>query len=308
MKPGDELSFAFALQVAGTSGLLGSLLAGGRDASELGCEYGWNLEVMYRLLDVLAATGVVEWDGQFARLTEPWDAFIRRLPLGIEGFIGLWDGLAGRLMGSNAPLDTASGVSRYYRASAIPMKAIFERSAQQLAAVLADLPVSRRFVVDIGCGSGVWSEAVVNRSKNSRRVLLDLPSVVVRSPAGPNDLRVGGDARRLPLASGCATLTLLCNVLHALDHPSRTVVLAEAVRVTASDGHLVVIDAFSDDVMAPPDRLAIYALNLAVRGGDIVRPADLVSLLTEGGLVAERIRFGDPEAVLSALVLRRATV
>jgi ubiquinone/menaquinone biosynthesis C-methylase UbiE len=148
------------------------------------------------------------------------------------------------------------------------------------AALLALLPERIGRLLDIGTGTGRLLELLAPRARaalgvDASRAMLALARARLAQPGlGHCSVRLA-DMYRLPLASGAVDLAALQMVLHYSEDPAR--VLAEAARVLAPGGRLVVVDlaphrrseltdklahrwpGFSDDAMARLLRQAGFA-------------------------------------------------
>lgn len=160
--------------------------------------------------------------------------------------------------------------------------------------------------VDLGCGGGLLSEALVERGARVLGVDLSHASLAAarRAPGATASGRgyVRGDLRRAPVADACADLVLLADVLeHVEPWP---LALAEASRLLAAGGHLYV----NTITRSPLSRL--LAVTLAeglglVPGGThdpalFVRPEELRAEAGRLGLQPVRFQAESP-AVLQTL-------
>src|SRR5204863_4182531 len=126
-------------------------------------------------------------------------------------------------------------------------------------------------VLDIGCGSGVWSLAVAERFPNTHVTGLDLPDVLrvferraTERGLGDRIETLGGDMHAIAIPGGF-DLVIIANVLR-LDEPDRAArLVTRAAEALAVGGELVVIDAIGDASAESERALAIYALHLALR-------------------------------------------
>jgi ArsR family transcriptional regulator len=160
------------------------------------------------------------------------------------------------------------------------------------------LPAMR--VADLGCGEGYLT---IEASRWASRVFaIDRsPAVLRRARALASRRRVTniiwkrGELERLPLRDACVDVALLSQALHHAAEPGRA--LAEAARVVAPGGRVLVLDLREHDQAWVTDRLGDQWLGFST---DALR-----ALLEGAGLTAVNVgigarRTGDPFTVLVA--------
>lgn len=96
-------------------------------------------------------------------------------------------------------------------------------------------------VLDLGCGRGFWLDRMAASGLDP--VGLEYRHDRAREFAGPQPIVVG-DAARLPFRDASVALVWCIHVLHHLDDPAAA--LAEAHRVLAADGHLIIAETVED--------------------------------------------------------------
>jgi ArsR family transcriptional regulator len=160
------------------------------------------------------------------------------------------------------------------------------------------LPAMR--VADLGCGEGYLT---IEASRWASRVFaIDRsPAVLRRARALASRRRVTniiwkrGELERLPLRDACVDVALLSQALHHAAEPGRA--LAEAARVVAPGGRVLVLDLREHDQAWVTDRLGDQWLGFST---DALR-----ARLDGAGLTAVNVgigarRTGDPFTVLVA--------
>ncbi|GAB3796768.1 methyltransferase domain-containing protein [Micromonospora zhanjiangensis] len=156
-----------------------------------------------------------------------------------------------------------------------------------LAAARAALvpPASRpdALLVDIGCGAGLLAPHVVD--KGYRHVGVDLVGSALRQAAGHGVVPVNGDATAVPLATGCADVVAVGELLeHVPDWPAA---VAQACRVLRPGGTLV-LDTLNDTALS-----RLLAVAVAERLPGVPRGIHDPGLFVDArALVAECARYG----------------
>lgn len=202
-----------------------------------------------------------------------------------------------------------------YREGVAWLGKLLEPTARELASKLNDAPAR---VLDVGCGSGVWSLAIAERFPSVHVTGQDLPAVLESFTARAQSMGLGdrvatipGDMHAAPLPQGGFDLVVIANVLR-LETPDRAAaLLARLAAAVAPGGALLVVDALAGGTPERERARALYALNLALRtqGGRVHSPAEITSWLEAAGLRAmETIELGGrtaPPGAIGALLARR---
>ncbi|MGI9528362.1 MAG: class I SAM-dependent methyltransferase [Acidimicrobiia bacterium] len=104
-------------------------------------------------------------------------------------------------------------------------------------------------VLDVGCGTGAHLDAFADTGASCWGVDLSPGMLEVAKDRLPDsvDLRLG-DATDLPFGDGFFDTVFTSLFLHELDSATRSAVLGEMGRVTATDGRMIVIDYRSGDL------------------------------------------------------------
>jgi ubiquinone/menaquinone biosynthesis C-methylase UbiE len=149
-------------------------------------------------------------------------------------------------------------------------------------------------VLEIGCGTAL--QLGLYRGDGRRLTGLDLdPGMLARARenlAGQGEL-VRGDAGSLPIGDGAFDLVLACFMLHEMPTALRSATLAEARRVLAPDGRVLLTDFAARRVPRFGNRfyrLLIKAIEWSVGGEhyqgyrDYMARGGLAPLIEEAGL------------------------
>lgn len=169
-------------------------------------------------------------------------------------------------------------------------------------------------LLDLGCGSGAYSFAIVERHPKVSATLLDVPEVVAEARA----IAAGrGLAERLDFIAGDALTcelgrsfdaVLLSNVLHMLGEAGSRTLLRHCHELLRPGGRIVVQGQFLDEDRASPRWATLLNLILraVTREGRNHSAAEGLAWLREAGFAeAHHVRFS-PWNANSALVGSRA--
>lgn len=169
----------------------------------------------------------------------------------------------------------------------------FQRIAERLLAAAAPTPDDR--VVDLGAGTGLLSLALAGRVRSVVAVdfaqaMLDRLLEKAREDGIDNIRAVAADLRSLPLEDESATLVVSNYAFHHLQDSDKELALAEARRVLAPGGRLVVCDMMFSLSLAPRDRALLWSKVAAIaRRG----PSGLLRI-AKNGLRVARGRWEHP--------------
>ncbi|MEZ5380255.1 MAG: class I SAM-dependent methyltransferase [Microthrixaceae bacterium] len=191
--------------------------------------------------------------------TEPWDANVaniervnelfgrHRLLRWLTGFLN-WGYVPGPPLGRVPARESPFGGR-----SRVIGWPIHRRQVGLLATSLWSIPVRGRRVLEVGAGRGGNSRLLARHGRAASVVGLDLVTAGLADAAGfPGAGAVGwttGDAQALPLRSACMDVVVTVESRHG--YRSQTAFVAEAARVLAAGGHLVMSDAFAAGEVAP---------------------------------------------------------
>lgn len=302
--PGDlfERGLVPLVLAAERRGLWRALTPAPQSAEALATRCGASPRAAALVLDALAAAGAC---------TRTPEGYARD-----EGMPGgwPWSELDGFLANGTpvVPIDAPARRGELYRSAVGYLGARFRRPAEALAEVLP----ARGRVLDVGCGSAVWSRAMLARSPEASLVGLDLPEVVAEltprlraeEPALAERVTlVAGDYFQA-VPEGLFDRVVMANIVHLETPEAAARLVARFAERLAPGGELVIIDAFADETF--DDRLgrAFYAVHLGLRTalGGVYGLADAARWCEAAGLGGARLVRCPGYSVMGAVVATRA--
>ena len=307
----DILGFAAALSAATQTGLLLQLAGTPRTAAEHARIASLDARATERVLDVLVAFGVVVQTGDtFA--ASPWLASqLERSPGGPQNMAALWLHVPEFLKTGQPFIKMDAAREATYQNVVAALGRMFASSAAQLAGAL---PRSPSRVLDIGCGSGVWSLAIAQRHAAARVTGLDLPTVLDAFRARATELGLAdriatlpGDVHELTIPREF-DLVVIANVLR-IESPDRArAIVQRAAAALVPGGELLIVDALGGGSPEKEQGRTVYGLHLAMRTehGRVYSPAEITTWLKEAGLesVTTIDLANDQAGALAALLAR----
>jgi SAM-dependent methyltransferase len=267
----DRFGMAAALAAALRTGLLAEVARAPSTDAELAGRLQLDLRATRLILDLMQAVGLVRREGE---LVGPGEALqeAARLPGGSAFSLGMW-AHAEDFLRSGQPFVVMDGNAaereQAYRNIVGDLGSLFQQPARELA---AHLPLSPRAILDVGCGSGVWSLAIAERHPQARATGLDLPAVLESFKARAAALSLAERVQTIPgemhsaeIPSRAFDLVIIANVLR-LEAPERAAALIQRVATgVAPGGALLVIDALAGGTPERERARALYALHLGLR-------------------------------------------
>lgn len=309
----ETLAVSAAVSAAMQSGLLLALVDRPGEARELAARTNVDARAAGLVLELLSTTDLVvkREDGTFGAGDE-LAKLCASAPLGPGTPFRLF-GHVGAFLADGAPISVMrDAVEREstYRDVVDALARMFAPIARELAGRLERAP---SHVLDIGCGSGVWSLSIAEQFPSARVTGLDLPAVASRFVARAGSLgladrtaTIAGDVHEVELAPRAYDLVVVANVLRIEDEARACAIATRAA--DASSREVLVVDALAEGDDARRRARATYALNLALRSRDgAVHPRERIEawLGAAGMRLARVIPFADPSIPNAALLFSR---
>lgn len=166
-------------------------------------------------------------------------------------------------------------------------------------------------ILDLGCGSGLYSFALLQKYPRLKAILIDSAEVLKVAEEFAREHGVEGQVEFMPgdMFSDdlpMADAVLLSNVLHDWDVPECVQLLKRCARALGRSGKLWIHDVFMDDELDGPLPLALYSASLfTLTEGRVYSAAEYREMLGQAGFRAvgsvqpTLIHCGVLEAVLA---------
>jgi SAM-dependent methyltransferase len=309
------LGAAAAAGAAASSGLLDRLIRGSASADAYARELALDPRATRCVLDVLVAFGLAARDDETYAASPALMHFAEQTPLAFDQTTALWSHTPAFLKTGTPFHQDRQPTQRevVYSGVVAGIGRLFAAPARELAEQLEQAPAR---VLDIGCGSGVWSLAIAERFPETRVTGLDLPDVLrvfetraaERGLAGRIDT-IGGDMHDVAIPRAAFDLVIIANVLRLEAAERAAVLLGRAASALAPGGELVVVEALDDGTPDGARAMAIYALHLAMRtaAGRVYTRGQIKEWMTVAGLVDARdVALHDALGTVGAIRARRA--
>lgn len=281
--------FAAALHHAHATGLLARLArAGEQTAAQLAAQLDLDARATALVLGVLAAAGLLVRTGERFSAVPGLVEHLAALPAGADTEGKLW-GHLGLFLAAGEPFAAPARPDLYAQVVS-QLGQRWRRDAERLSALLPDALGTR--VLDVGCGSGVWSLALAARRPGVRVTGLDFEPVLASFTALADAMGLGERVERLPgdvffcdLPPASFDLVVVANVLRLEPAPRAQALLARTAAALRPGGAMLLVDAFAAGSDAAELARTLYALHLALRerGGTVHEAATVRAWLAEAG-------------------------
>ncbi len=275
----------------------------GQKAVDIAKAKGLNERALSRLMDCLVALEYLDKKDDSYFITEK-GGFLTSghqetiLPMVLH-YVHLWDNWSGLTdsvkLGYNPRRIGVMADPNRQKSFIGAMHVVGRDLANEIAAFYdAD---DRQVLLDVGCGSGVYTIAFLRRYENLRAVLFDLPGVIsiAREYIKAENLAdrvefVEGDFYADPLPGG-SDLVILSAIIHQNSPRENISLYRKVYDALVPGGKLLIRDHVMDKDRTSPPAGALFALNMLVctPGGDTYTFSEIKAQLEKAGFSEVRL-------------------
>jgi SAM-dependent methyltransferase len=286
----ELLGVSSAIMSAIETGLFAALLEQPGSAAAIARRLALEPRATERVLDVLAACGLARVEGEVYAAAPALVDAAERVPGGRDLLLTMWSHTPELLKRGEPFVRMDVERERHYSAHVSALGELFAYSADQLAAHIEDAPAR---VLDVGCGSGVWSLAIAERFPGTSVVGLDLPAVLAPFAARAKDKGLSDRIATLPgdmfevEPPADFDLVIIANVLRLERRERARELVRRMSRAVRPGGSLLIVDALAHGTEEAERARAVYALHLALRteAGGVHAPSEVRAWMNDAGLV-----------------------
>ncbi|WP_153559099.1 class I SAM-dependent methyltransferase [Roseimaritima sediminicola] len=299
------------LRIARQCGLLDELAGGQKTAEQLIEALQLRPEPARHLLAALRATGAIERYGDDYALAQ-----VTRLLCQYDADLGdqMWQRF-GESLREEVPVD-----AQQYRDSLAATQWTHTRSAMEAAEMLnigEDRPGPR--ILDLGCGSAVWSCAMAYRDSSSRVTAVDNAAALAAATSTAQSIELGdrfdsieGDPHEVDLPAGQFDLVILAQQLHGESPDRGARLLQQAQDALADTGEIVVIDLFQTNAdpgaaVKLAEALEAVKLELCTESGAVRSPQQTEQQLHRNGFRSAQFSYLPSSHINLGMVVARKT-
>lgn len=287
------LGLGAALSAATATGLLRATLGPLRSAEDYARQLGLDERATRRVLSVLAAFGIIQHiNGHYGLcVNDNPDSLV--LPKVVDTLSGHFSH-TGEFLRTGVPIpwmdESIAQREASYSETVVAMGRGFAATAAQLA---EQIKLKPRQILDVGCGSGVWSLEIASRHPDSEVTGLDFPAVLPAFASYAHQMGLGERIALLPgnmfnveIPVGKFDLIMVANVLRLLAPESARELLLLLAAAMKPNGQLLLIDAFAGGTVEKDLTREVYSLHLAIRTriGETHTPDKAKSWMTDAGV------------------------
>ncbi len=319
----QQMHFSFAAErVLSTSlkfDVYSHIAAGRKTAAEIAAAAGSSERGMRMLLDAAAALELLaKREGRYELSPDSARYLVRESPDYMGTFLAadsLWDAWGhladavreGKSQHSASQQEVAED---FFPVLIRTLHITNSEPARRMAAQLVAGAKKGLRVLDIGCGSAVWSIAIAKADPAARITAFDYPKVLEttrqfaeREGVADRTEYIAGDLRVAKFPERSYDLAILGNIVHGEGEASTRDLFARIHRALDSGGRLAIADMIPNDERTGPPFPLLFALNMLVHTdqGDTYTLPQYREWLTAAGFArVETIDIGSHSPVIVA--------
>lgn len=278
------------------------IAAGNRTVTELAGAAGTTERGMRMLLDALVGSQLLNKDSQEYQLTPiAAQCLVRNSPdyvgdmLDLDRIWASWSGLTETVRTGTPfrPVERQQEAEAFFPKLIRGLHVMNREPARRTAEALGAGRDRRGLqVVDVACGSGVWSIAIAQADKQARITAQDFPGVLDSTRAflkrdGVEDRYdfLPGNLKEVDFGIERFDLALLGNIVHSEGEISSRDLFRRIHRALRPSGRMVVIDMIPNDDRTGPLFPLLFAINMLVNTefGDTFTRAEYTRWIREAG-------------------------
>lgn len=320
----DGIKVTQLIFVAAKLGIADLLVDGPKSSDELAAAVGAHPGALYRTLRALAGLGIFhEIEGRRFDLTPLAEPLRSDVPgsvrawatvCGDDWHLRMWSEILYSVKTGLGAFPHVHGVGAFEYFQQHPEKgavfyeAMTNLTAQVSAAVLAAYDFSGlRRIVDVGCGNGTFTTAILGTHPHLASTLFDLPPVIEQARgvvaaaglAGRCDFAAGDFFQSVP-AGGDAYV--LKNIVHDWNDELAVTLLRNCRQAMAADGRVLIVEMVVQPGNDPSPAKMFDITMMVAEGGQERTEAEHRQLLQAAGLRLSRVvPTPSPVSVIEAL-------
>ena len=284
------------LRAARQIGVIDELRSGQRTAEQLTQTLGWKSHSAALFLDALLAIGMVEKYGDDYALSRAGHLLCQ-----YDDDLGdaTWQRLVPLLKGDDTRADHDDQSQFDYLAAT----QWSQTAAAMQAAEILDIGEGGEFsalkILDLGCGSGVWSCAMAHRDPTSSVTAVDKKLAIEAAQATANSIELSdrfttieGDPIHTDVPESEFDLVVVAQRISCLDESAAKKLLAKASASAKPGGRVVVIDLFrGPGKTSLTESIEALRLDLGTKGGRMRTLEEVQADLRDAGLTKIQFTF-----------------
>lgn len=282
-----QIHFSFAasriLTTAMELDVFTPLAAGSKTASELVDATGYSVRGLPMLLDALAPLGLLSKDNGRYALTPVSENYLVK---GKPEYIGpaliqastqllrSWDQLADSIRTGKpySAVEEQKAAEEFFPALVRWLHVSNAEPARKLAEVLRASTPRNPVVLDVACGSGIWSIRFAQAEPTAQIIANDFPKVLETVTCGYVEREglagrcrfVPGDIKQAQILGGSCDVILLGNIIHSEGEEASRAIFRKCFELLKPGGQLAIIDMIPNDERTGPPFALVFALNMLV--------------------------------------------